>query len=221
MTPNKEDYLKMIFELGGDTQLIANKQIVTGLNVSAASVSEMITKLVKQKYVTHTPYQGIKLTAAGQTQAALLVRNHRLWEVFLVNELGYPVDGIHQTAEQLEHATTQEMADRLANRLGHPQYCPHGGVIPDSDGHYLDQSRVALSTLEVGQQGHIERVVDEPAVIDEIFGLGLAIEDHFEVVATSNTAITLTQLETGNQLAVPMSRAAHVFVELRERDLNA
>lgn len=85
MTPNKEDYLKMIFELGGDTQLISNKQIVIGLDVSAASVSEMITKLVEQHYVTHTPYQGIKLTATGQKRAALLVRNHRLWEVFWWN----------------------------------------------------------------------------------------------------------------------------------------
>lgn len=214
MTPNKEDYLKMIFEIGGDTQLISNKQIVAGLNVSAASVSEMITKLVEQKYVTHTPYQGIKLTASGQTKAAMLVRNHRLWEVFLVQSLHYPVDAIHQEAEKLEHATTPEMADRLAHFLGDPQYCPHGGVIPDADGHYLDQSRVALSSLAVGQRGHIERVVDEAVLIDYIFALGLQIEDHFTVVAVSDTAVTIHLRRTGQDLAVDKVRAGHIFVDL-------
>ncbi|WP_262315494.1 metal-dependent transcriptional regulator [Lacticaseibacillus parakribbianus] len=216
MTPNKEDYLKMIFELGGDTALISNKQIVAGLTVSAASVSEMITKLVEQHYVTHTPYQGIKLTASGQQKAAMLVRNHRLWEVFLVSSLGYPVDAIHQEAEKLEHATTPDMADRLAKMLGRPQYCPHGGVIPDEDGHYLDQSRVALASLAVGDHGHIERVVDEAAVIDYIFGMGLHIEDHFQVVAKDTRTITLHQRETGKDLPVELGRASHIFVEVQE-----
>ncbi|WP_125705332.1 metal-dependent transcriptional regulator [Lacticaseibacillus daqingensis] len=216
MTPNKEDYLKMIFELGGDTALISNKQIVAGLDVSAASVSEMVTKLVEQRYVTHTPYQGIKLTASGQQKAAMLVRNHRLWEVFLVQSLGYPVDAIHQEAEKLEHATTPEMADRLAKMLGKPQYCPHGGVIPDSDGHYLDQSRVALADVEVGQKGHIERVVDEAAVIDYIFGLGLHIEDHFTVVDKDQQTVTLHQTETGKDLPIERKRASHIFVELKD-----
>ncbi|MFD1485773.1 metal-dependent transcriptional regulator [Lacticaseibacillus baoqingensis] len=213
MTPNKEDYLKMIFELGGDTQLISNKQIVTGLDVSAASVSEMITKLVEQKYVTHTPYQGIKLTAAGQKRAALLVRNHRLWEVFLVASLKYPVDSVHQEAEKLEHATTPEMADRLANMLGEPQYCPHGGVIPDSDGHYIDQSRVPLASLVTGQKAHIERVVDEAAVIDYIHDIDLQINDHFTVVGVDQATITIHQVRTDRDVAVDRVRAAHIFVD--------
>ena len=213
MTPNKEDYLKMIFELGGDTQLISNKQIVVGLDVSAASVSEMITKLVEQEYVTHTPYQGIKLTATGQKRAALLVRNHRLWEVFLVQSLHYPVDGIHQEAEQLEHATTQMMADRLSDLLGNPQYCPHGGVIPDADGHYFDQSRVPLATLQVGQKGHIERVVDEINVIDYIHEIDLRINDHFTVVAVTPQAVTLHLTRTDQSVNVEKVRAAHIFVD--------
>ncbi len=214
MTPNKEDYLKMIFEIGGDTALISNKQIVAGLNVSAASVSEMVTKLVEQDYVTHTPYQGIKLTATGLKAAALLVRNHRLWEVFLVNSLGYPVDAIHQEAEMLEHATTPDMADRLARMLGNPLYCPHGGVIPDEDGHYLPQSRVRLASLKVGDKGHIERVVDEAAVIDYIFALGVHVGEHFTVVATNAEKITLMLARSGEQVDIDLPRADHIFVQL-------
>ncbi len=87
MTPNKEDYLKIIFELGGDAKKVTNKEILAGLNVSAASVTEMVNKLVKENYVNHTPYQGIQLTSEGAREAALLVRNHRLWEVFFSRQV--------------------------------------------------------------------------------------------------------------------------------------
>lgn len=82
MTPNKEDYLKMIYELGGTTKKVTNKELVAGLKVSAASVSEMVTKLLKGGFVEHVPYQGIQLTQQGLQKASALVRKHRLWEVF-------------------------------------------------------------------------------------------------------------------------------------------
>ena len=87
MTPNREDYLKIILELGGDTTKVNNKQIVSSLDVSAASVSEMISKLVKEELVEHSPYQGVQLTASGLQKASSLIRKHRLWEVFLVEHL--------------------------------------------------------------------------------------------------------------------------------------
>lgn len=82
MTPNREDYLKLILELGGDQKKINNKQIVSGLDVSAASVSEMISKLLKEGLVEHSPYQGVQLTESGLASASALIRKHRLWEVF-------------------------------------------------------------------------------------------------------------------------------------------
>ncbi len=89
MTPNREDYLKLILELGGDQKKINNKQIVSGLDVSAASVSEMISKLLKEGLVEHSPYQGVQLTETGLASASALIRKHRLWEVFLVEHLHY------------------------------------------------------------------------------------------------------------------------------------
>ena len=144
MTPNKEDYLKLIFEIGGDTELVSNKQIVAGMHVSAASVSEMINKLGEEKLVAHTPYQGIQLTSAGRKKAAILVRNHRLWEVFLVKCLKYSPDAVHQEAEKLEHALTPEMAKRLSAMLGNPEYLsPRWGdsgcgrpLYPAESGHF-------------------------------------------------------------------------------------
>ncbi|KRO17974.1 metal-dependent transcriptional regulator [Lacticaseibacillus saniviri] len=212
MTPNKEDYLKLIMELGGDEELISNKQIVGGMQVSAASVSEMISKLVEQNYVTHTPYQGIQLTESGRRAAALLVRNHRLWEVFLVQELQYPVDAIHVEAEALEHATTAEMANRLAARLNYPQFCPHGGVIPDASGHYQPQSRLSLEQLEVGDFAIIDRILDESALIDYIGQLNLKIGDQVEITAKSDDTITLKTVD-GRQIPFMNARSGHVFVQ--------
>jgi DtxR family Mn-dependent transcriptional regulator len=105
------------------------------------------------------------------------------------------------------------MADRLANMLGEPQYCPHGGVIPDSDGHYIDQSRVPLASLVSGQKAHIERIVDEAAVIDYIHDIDLRVNDHFTVIGVDKSAITIHQVRTDRDIAVNRVRAAHIFVD--------
>jgi DtxR family Mn-dependent transcriptional regulator len=184
------------------------------MHVSAASVSEMINKLGEEKLVAHTPYQGIQLTSAGRKKAAILVRNHRLWEVFLVQCLKYPADAVHQEAEKLEHALTPEMAKRLSAMLGEPRYCPHGGVIPDANGHYLQQSRVTLGTLDVGQSGHIERVIDEVSLIDYTVKIDLRLDDEFTVTAKTLDAVIIKLARTGKELAVDADRADHIFVEL-------
>lgn len=82
MTPMKEDYLKIIFELGGADKLISNKQIAISLNIAAGSVTEMVNKMVDEKLVTHEPYSGVQLTAKGKRYAEELVRKHRIWESF-------------------------------------------------------------------------------------------------------------------------------------------
>ncbi len=130
MTPNREDYLKIILELGGDTTKVNNKQIVSSLAVSPASVSEMISKLVKEQLVEHSPYQGVQLTETGLQKASSLIRKHRLWEVFLVEHLDYSWNEVHDDAEVLEHVTSEQLADHLEDYLNHPMHCPHGGIIP-------------------------------------------------------------------------------------------
>lgn len=213
MTPNKEDYLKIILELGGDTQKVSNKDIVASLNVSPASVSEMISKMVKQKYVTHTPYQGIQLTKAGIGRAAKLVRNHRLWEVFLMKQLLYPYDALHKEAEALEHATTDDMANRLDYLLEHPHYCPHGGVIPDANGNYEQQSRITLASLVIGDRARIERVIDETSLLDYLNALDLKLGDSVFVLAATPKVLTVRNGRNKKVTAVQSLNAKNVFVD--------
>lgn len=213
MTPNEEDYLKIIMELGGDDHTVSNKEIVTHLNVSAASVSEMVTKMVKQRYVTHTPYQGIQLTNTGNKIAARLVRNHRLWEVFLMKQLLYPYDALHKEAEALEHATTDDLANRLDYLLQRPQTCPHGGVIPDANGHYKKQHFAQMSTMVVGDKAVVARVIDEAALLDYLSALDLKLGDFVYVLQATPTLMTVRNSRTKKVLTVQTANAENVFVD--------
>lgn len=130
MTPNKEDYIKTIYKLGGKGDYVSNKAINQQLNLSAASTTEMLNKLVIDGTVDYIRYKGAKLTQKGINVAERLIRTHKLWEVFLVNSLGFEPDEVHSQAEILEHSSTVEMTERLAIFLGNPTHCPHGEEIP-------------------------------------------------------------------------------------------
>ncbi|WDF83382.1 metal-dependent transcriptional regulator [Lacticaseibacillus pabuli] len=213
MTPNEEDYLKIIMELGGDVHKVSNKQIVASLSVSAASVSEMVSKMVAQKLVTHTRYQGIQLTKTGMKQAARLVRNHRLWEVFLMKQLLYPYDALHAVAEGLEHATTDDLARRLDYLLDHPKYCPHGGVIPDEEGNFERRELTKLSDLVVGDKGQVARVIDEPSLLDYLGVLDVKIDDALFVLSKTSTLLTARNSRNRKVITIQTVNAANVFME--------
>ena len=161
MSPHKEDYLKVIMELGGDQQMITNKQIGQALSVSAASVTEMSAKLLKDGLISHIPYQGVQITEKGQLIANKLIRKHRLWEVFLADKLGFNWDEVHEEAEMLEHVSSDRLINSLDYFLGTPKYDPHGGVIPDKEGRIEVSESKPLIELEVGSRFVIQEVDDD------------------------------------------------------------
>ncbi len=130
MTPNKEDYIKVIYKLGGAKNIVSNKNIANSLHVSGASTTEMMNKLVKSNMIEYIPYQGAKLTTDGIKVAKELIRNHRIWEVFLVQALGFEKHEVHEQAELLEHVSSDELIKRLSIFLNTPTHCPHGSEIP-------------------------------------------------------------------------------------------
>lgn len=213
MTPNKEDYLKLIFELGGAEIKVTNKQIVSGLNVSAASVSEMITKLEKEGYVNHSPYQGVQLTEEGLQKASTLVRKHRLWEVFLVEHLGYSWNEVHEEAEVLEHVTSDDLANRLDSFLGHPDVCPHGGVIPEFEKVITEKELITLADSNVGTLVKIERVLDDKELLDYLLHINLNIHDVYslEEIEPYEGPIALKSKD-GTLIQVSQKAANNIFV---------
>lgn len=125
MTGNKEDYLKIIYELGGEKNKVSNKKISKALNIAPSSVSEMIKKLLDDGFIEYQAYKGIKLNERGVIEAKRVKKVHHLWEVFLVEKLGYNIDEVHQEAEVLEHVTSEKLEKLLDKYLNYPKICPH------------------------------------------------------------------------------------------------
>lgn len=214
MTPNREDYLKLILELGGHEKKISNKQIVAGLGVSAASVSEMISKLEKEDLVLHFPYQGVQLTEQGAQTASSLMRRHRLWEVFLVEYLQYSWNDVHDDAEVLEHVTSDKLANKLEAFMNYPNYCPHGGRIPKENGIISEKKRQTLADFPIGSKIRIARVLDEKELLDYLVSLDLKLQENYTIIEIADYEGPITIKNDDKTIAVSYKAASTIFVDL-------
>ncbi|MCG9988858.1 metal-dependent transcriptional regulator, partial [Enterococcus faecium] len=196
-----------------DTTKVNNKQIVSSLDVSAASVSEMISKLVKEELVEHSPYQGVQLTASGLQKASSLIRKHRLWEVFLVEHLDYSWNEVHDDAEVLEHVTSEHLADHLENYLNHPEHCPHGGSIPKKEEVVHEERRQTLESYPVGTKVRIARVLDEKELLDYLVTIDLNINEEYEIVDIAAYEGPITIQNDRKKIPVSFKAASTIFVD--------
>ena len=163
------DYLKAIWELAG-SGAASTKEVANRLSVSSASVTNMFGRLQEMRLVRYERYRGASLTSAGRVEALRLVRRHRLIETFLLEQLGYSWQDVHEEAERLEHAVSDEFTERLAKLLGHPDRDPHGDLIPAADGTFASERSKPLSETEAGQRVHIIRVSDESTSVLNYLG---------------------------------------------------
>ncbi|WP_047999156.1 metal-dependent transcriptional regulator [Lactiplantibacillus herbarum] len=215
MTPMKEDYLKIIFELGGTKKKVSNKQIALSLDIAAGSVTEMVGKLVQEGLAKHTPYAGISLTKKGIRYAETLVRKHRIWEDFLVDKLNYDLPDVHTEAEVLEHVTSDRLINSLEEFLGNPTYCPHGGAIPDKEGHYQEDSHVSLADTEDGANVMVERFIDNHDLLMYLHDTPLKIGQQITVMKHDpfEGPVTVLIKKTGEQIPISFKAAHNVFVK--------
>jgi DtxR family transcriptional regulator, Mn-dependent transcriptional regulator len=173
-----QDYLKVIWT-GQEwkPEKITTKMLAEKLGVSPSTASEAIRKLADQDLVVHERYGSITLTDTGRTAAILMVRRHRLLETFLVRELGYSWDEVHDEAEVLEHAVSDRFMARLDAKLDHPTRDPHGDPIPSIDGSVPAPDASLLADLEVGAGGRIARIADtDPEMLRYFDSVGIALD---------------------------------------------
>ncbi len=130
MSASVEDYLKTIYTLAGAKGEAATNEIAERLDLAPASVTGMVRRLADRGFVAYERYRGVKLTASGRSAALRTVRRHRVIETYLSRELGYDFDSVHEEAERLEHAASDELVNRMAAAIGEPQVDPHGSPIP-------------------------------------------------------------------------------------------
>ena len=217
MTPNKEDYLKAIYKLGALEKLVGNKQIADELQVAPASVTEMLGKLKREGLIRYEPYKGSRLTDEGMRSAILLVRGHRLWEVFLMRHLAYSWSEAHEDAELLEHITPQRLMARLDHFLNYPAYCPHGSAIPHPDGQIDQMMLQPLNLLPIGAVSYIRRVTEEKELLDYLQKSGVAIGSPVCIVEAGEYEGPLTLQLQEKRIQISYKAACQIYVDQTEK----
>ena len=158
---SEENYLKAIYNQTKEgVRKITPTSIAEELHNNPASVIDMLKKLSDKKLLTYDKVKGAKLSDRGLKIAIDIVRKHRLWEVFLLEKLGYTWGEVHDIAEQLEHIHQEDLADRLDKFLGYPNYDPHGDPIPDKNGKLPATKWLPLSEIEIGKKVKVMNVDD-------------------------------------------------------------
>jgi DtxR family Mn-dependent transcriptional regulator len=180
----EENYLKTIYQLSGPDEIaVSTNALAEKLETSAPSVTDMLRRMAGKRLLIHQKYRGVTLTRPGKEIAVQILRRHRIWEVFLVDQLGYKWDEVHEIAEQLEHVQSDDLIERLHTFLGHPQFDPHGDPIPDQEGNFPDSPDALLADLRVGQQAIIVGVREHsPEFLRFLEGAQLVLGTEVNVV---------------------------------------
>jgi len=183
-TAAAEDYLKTIYaHTEWQAEPITPKALATRLGIAPSSVTEMVKKLAADGLISHVPYGPLTLTPAGRLQATAVVRRHRLIETWLVRELGYTWDEVHDEAEVLEHAISDRLLEAIDTHLGHPTADPHGDLIPAADGSTSPVPAVMLADAVPGHSGTVLRVSDrDPAILRALADAGIVPGSRLDVV---------------------------------------
>ena len=196
----EENYLKAIYHLiTGNSSVVSTNQIAEMTNTKAASVTDMLKKLADKKLINYIKYQGVTLTETGKKAAVNIVRKHRLWEVFLVEKLGFKWDEVHDIAEELEHINSESLINRLDDFLGNPAADPHGDPIPDRSGTIHQKKLIRISDMLQEQSGMISGVSEHSSVflkLLEKMGLTLGTKIMISELIEFDGSIILTVNET-------------------------
>ena len=213
-SPQMEDYLKGIYLPQARHARVPTSVLAGHLGVSAPAVTGMVRKLAGLGLLEHEPYQGARLTQAGEALALKTVRAHRLWESYLVEVLDLPWDVAHVEAERLEHVLSEELANRIDEALDHPTTDPHGQPIPSRNGRMPAPAGVPLTELLPQEKGIILQIRDEtPELLRYLGGMGIYPGESVTVrgVAPFNGPIHV-QVDGVTQALGPQA-AEHVMVE--------
>jgi DtxR family Mn-dependent transcriptional regulator len=179
-----EDYAKAIYALArrGDGT-VTTTALAERLGVTPASVSSMVKKLAERGLASHTPYHGVRLTADGERLALSVMRQHRLLELYLVEQLGVPPDRVHEEAEALEHVLSEDLAERIAAKLNNPTHDPHGDPIPTADLVIDEGTTTSLADMQPGDSGRFVRISDaDPEMLRYLEKLEVRLGDRAEIL---------------------------------------
>ncbi|KDN56545.1 metal-dependent transcriptional regulator [Flavobacterium seoulense] len=216
MTFSEENYLKAIYHLTASSEAgVSTNAIAEVMETKASSVTDMLKKLAEKDLVNYKKYQGVSLTENGKLAAKMIVRKHRLWEVFLVEKLAFSWDEVHDIAEQLEHIKSEKLINKLDDFLGNPTEDPHGDPIPNAQGHLPKIEKQLLSDLIEGQKGICVGVKDTSSeFLKYLDKQGIALGSPIEILGKESFDLSLRIKVDEKPLNISNKIATNLFVKL-------
>jgi DtxR family Mn-dependent transcriptional regulator len=212
-----ENYVKtiaLIATAGPAGAAVSTGELAQAMRVSPGTVTGMLKTLSEASLATYTPYEGARLTAAGQRLALKVIRRHRLLELFLARTLEMSWDEVHEEAEHMEHAASERLIDRIEAFLGYPAVDPHGDPIPRADGSLTEPEGTPLSGCPGGKRFRVVRVMDQdPAFLRYLSECGLDLNATFELVENRPESGALVCRLSQRSVALGASAAAKVLVQ--------
>ena len=214
-----ENYLKAIYHgqalLAKDVRLVSMGQVAAALNVTPGTATTMVKALAESGLAEYEPYSGVRLTAAGEKLAALVLRRHRLVELFLVQVMDMSWAEVHEEAEQLEHVVSDRLIERIDRMLGRPTHDPHGDPIPTAEGTITPRHHDSLLTCPLDTPLRVTRVSDQdPAFLRFIESNGLKPGQGIEVESRDGAADSVrVRVAAGSTITIGARAASKVLVE--------
>jgi DtxR family transcriptional regulator, Mn-dependent transcriptional regulator len=211
----EENYLKTLYHLTKEADaFVPNVAIAERLGVKASSVTDMLGRLAENGFIEYQRYRGARFLDLGRKTALLIIRKHRLWEVFLHNKLGYAWDEVHPIAEQLEHVDDEAFINRLDDFLGNPMFDPHGDPIPTRLAALPDYEKISLIDFPLQVKARIVGLADHSELLKKhIEQLQILPDTLLTVVSRSSFDQSLTiLLEADRTIFISQQTAASVFV---------
>ena len=213
-----EDYLKAIYELEQSGAAAGTNELAARLRIAPASVSGMVRRLAEQGLIEHERYKGARLTPDGRAAALRTIRRHRVIETYLTTALGYAWDRVHDEAERLEHACSDELVDRMAAAIGEPMHDPHGAPIPTREGTVDERRFGSVADLQPGDAAGVRRVSDKDGErLRYLAELGMVPGATITLVARAPFDGPITVEVDGTERSIGPGLAAQVMVERVEQ----
>ncbi len=215
MTFSEENYLKTIFHLTviSDGEISTNA-IAERMETKASSVTDMLKKLADKNLVNYVKYQGVSLTDKGKLTAKMIVRKHRLWEVFLVDKLNFSWDEVHDIAEQLEHIKSEKLIEKLDKFLNFPTEDPHGDPIPNASGQIAENEKQLLSKLYANQTAICVGVKDTSSeFLKYLDNKGIALGSKIEILNIEIFDLSFRIKINENEITISNKVASNLLVK--------
>lgn len=215
MTTSEENYIKVIYHLSLVSPNGVNTNAIAGmLETKASSVTEMLKKLSDKDLLIYQKYQGVNLTEKGLLSAKMIVRKHRLWEVFLFKKLQFSWDEVHEIAEELEHIKSEKLINKLDAFLEFPAFDPHGDPIPDENGAMKKVAKMLLSDAKLNINYQCVGVKDSsPAFLQYLDKQNIALGSELKIIAKESFDETLILELKDKTITISNKIASNLYIK--------